>query len=42
MKIPKIIANPPDWLAVPMAAAFGAAGIGAVIALRELVKLIQP
>jgi hypothetical protein len=42
MKIPNIIINPPDWLAVILSAALGAAGITTVIALREVVKLIQP
>ena len=42
MKIPNILINPPDWLAVLLSAAIGAAGITVIIALRELVKIIQP
>ena len=42
MKIPQILVNPPDWLAVILSAAIGAAGISIIIALRELVKMIQP
>lgn len=42
MKIPNILINPPDWLAVLLSAAIGAAGITIIIALRELVKIIQP
>jgi len=42
MKIPQILITPPDWLGVILSAALGAAGISIVIALRELVKMIQP
>jgi hypothetical protein len=40
MKIPQIIINPPDWLAVPMASGFGLLFISIIIVLKDLVRLL--
>lgn len=40
MKLPQIIINPPDWLAVILSALFGLAWLVSVIALKDLVRLL--
>jgi hypothetical protein len=36
MKIPQIIINPPDWLAVILSCAFGLLWLGSMIVLKNL------
>lgn len=38
MKISKILINPPDWLAIPLAVALGGAFLAAAVILKALLN----